>query len=535
MLRLVVGPDLLKERGITPPVPNENTKDVRSPSVGVIPDTSKKAQGISDALYCVVDLSAGPNAKKYPVSYLSAEPKGGWTDEYKTSKLVLRRIEPGSFKMIGKHDVTLTKPFYCGIFEVTQKQYELVTGENPSEFKGDMRPVEKVSYDMIRGNDAGAKWPASSAVDSYSFMGKLRTRTGIDSFDLPTEAQWEYACRAVTTSKYNNGGDSEDDLKKLGRVLFNQKKRGWREPDADLARHAPDGRGGYSESHTVVGSYIPNAWGLYDMHGNVTEWCLDWRGGLSGGVTDPVGSSSGASRLLRGGSWGNSANWCSSSFRGGGTPAKEHHDIGFRLAISPALLKEQGVAPPVPSSNGRDDRSHGVLARTVVRSIEVFPHADAQNAKWKKRVPWRYTTKAPSADWAKPAFRDNTWRRTNKPLGFGKDASFMSMAERWTTSDIWLRRHFTWKAVTVTRVVFDICHDEDVEIYLNGTNIFNKRGWNHRWEPCEVPVETFMSAVREGDNVLAVKVHDNGPPRYFDCGLTVEVEDDAIDRKENRQ
>ena len=283
-------------------------------------------------LYCVIDLSAGPNASKYPVSYLAAEPKGGWTDEYKTKKLVLRRIEPGKFKMGGEYEVTLTKPFYCGVFEVTQKQYELVTGKNPSEFKGDMRPVEKVSYDMIRGKNAGAKWPASSAVDSSSFIGKIRERTGIEGFDLPTEAQWEYACRAGTTGKYNNGGDSEADLKKLGRFALNQKARGYEEADGSFSKHKPDGKGGCWDRHTVVGSYVPNAWGLYDMHGNVWEWCLDWHGHhLSGGVTDPQGPSSGVHRVRRGGSWSSHAELCASSGRGGGKPWGENNSVGFRL------------------------------------------------------------------------------------------------------------------------------------------------------------------------------------------------------------
>ena len=144
-------------------------------------------------LYMVVDLSAGSNATSYPVSYLAEPPKEGFnTDEYKTAKLVLRRIKSGSFKM-GEDggDVTLTNPFYCGIFQVTQKQYMLVMGTNPSKYTGDKRPVECVSYDMIRGKSNGALWPLCSAVD-VSFMGKLRARTGLD-FDLPTEAQWEFA------------------------------------------------------------------------------------------------------------------------------------------------------------------------------------------------------------------------------------------------------------------------------------------------------------------------------------------------------
>ena len=247
--------------------------------------------------YCVIDLSAG--ASSYPVDYMDEPPGGGFnTDEYKTTKLVLRLIGPGAFKMGGQYDVTLTKPFYCGIFEVTQRQYELVTGSNPSAYKGDMRPVESVSWNIIRGDSSTYNWPSSANVDPSTFMGRIQARTGLN-FDLPTEAQWEYACRAGTTSKYNNGGDSWNDLKLLGRYYDNRS----------------DGKGGYSDAHTKVGSYQPNAWGLYDMHGNVSEWCLDWYGSLSSGVTDPEGSSSGSCRVLRGGCWSSEAGNCAASRR----------------------------------------------------------------------------------------------------------------------------------------------------------------------------------------------------------------------------
>ena len=232
--------DEAKEYGedLLAPVEKKST-----PSGGNAPTANVSAAPRGGSLYCVVDLSAEPNADKYPVSYLDAEPKGGWTDEYKTTKLVLRRIEPGMFKMGDKYEVTLTKPYYMGVFEVTQKQYELVTGDKPSAFKGDMRPVENVSWNDARGDSTIHDWPTVKTVAEDSFMGSIRTRTGL-SFDLPTEAQREYACRAWTTSKYNNGGDFEDDLKKLGRFVLNQKRGGWREPDAELSRHEPDGKGG---------------------------------------------------------------------------------------------------------------------------------------------------------------------------------------------------------------------------------------------------------------------------------------------------
>ncbi len=333
------------------------------------------AAAFAGRLYCVVDLSAGPNASKYPVSYLTEAPKDGWTDEYKTTKLVLRRIEPGTFIMgenqkYESHRVTLTKPFYIGVFEVTQKQYALVTGDDPSAFKGDMRPVEMVSYEMIRGNDEGARWPSSSAVDTYSFMGKLRARTGLD-FDLPTEAQWEYACRAGTKSTYNNGGDFEDNLKRLGRFVFNQKSRGWWESDADFARHRPDGKGGHSNHHTVVGSYLPNAWGLYDMHGNVHEWCLDWYGELSYG-TDPIGVSSSADRVVRGGSW-LSTSHCRAASRNKNIPRRGSNDWGFRLAVGHATpTRPSGAAQPTGD----------VASKNLVRngSFEADPVKDGDYA-----------------------------------------------------------------------------------------------------------------------------------------------------------
>ena len=251
--------------------------------------------------YLVIDLSGGTSATSYPVTALAAPPEGGWTDEYKTTKLVLRRIESGSYKMNGSYDITISNPFYMGVFEVTQKQYQLVMGSNPSSYKGDARPVECVSWNTIRGDSSTHNWPSVTTVDANSFMGKIRAKTGL-SLDLPTEAQWEYACRAGTTSDYNNGGSTEADLKKLGRYKGNQN----------------DGRGGYLE-HTKVGSYMPNAWGLYDMHGNVWEVCLDWYGDLSSS-TDPKGPTSGSERVERGGDWSLYAGGCTSSCRLHSTP-----------------------------------------------------------------------------------------------------------------------------------------------------------------------------------------------------------------------
>ena len=263
------------------------------------------------ATYCVIDLSGGWSASSYPVTYLDTPPSGGFNvDSYKTTKLVLKRIEAGTFIMgedqtNTSHRVTLTKPFYMGLFEVTQEQYTLVAGSNPSDFavSGAKRPVETVSYNAIRGSTNGAKWPTSNVVDSDSFMGKLRARTGLD-FDLPTEAQWEYACRAGTTTKYSYGNSANGDYM-------------WYSSNSSSKTHE-------------VGTKQPNPWGLYDMHGNVLEWCLDRHAYTLSYGTDPKGSSSGSSRLVRGGAW--DGNVADSSFRGHDAPSFEYYHLGFRLA-----------------------------------------------------------------------------------------------------------------------------------------------------------------------------------------------------------
>ena len=298
--------------------------------------------------YLVIKLSGGPDAASYPMSYLDAEPQGGWTDEYKTEKLVLRRIQPGTFTMgcetteVGyggteavPHPVMISHPFYMGVFEVTQRQYQLVMGTNPSSYKGDMRPVEYVSWNTIRGISSTYNWPNVKTVAHSTFIGKLRAKTGLEGFDLPTEAQWEYACRAGTTTALNNGKNltslyQDSAMDEVGRYGYNNGYQGG----------TKDGKGGYSDYHTTVGSYKPNDLGLYDMHGNVWEWCLDWHTSrsefTSAAVTDPVGSASGSFRVIRGGGWYNSAQDCRSANRVS-APAGGGDNLGFRLCCSAGL------------------------------------------------------------------------------------------------------------------------------------------------------------------------------------------------------
>ena len=304
--------------------------------------------------YMVIDLSGGPTAANYPVSYLSGVPAGGWTDEYKTTKLVLRRIPAGTFTMgspegeLGRelretqHSVTLTKDFYIGVFEVTQKQWERVMGNWPSYFNNaayrETRPVDWVSYYEIRenslpetdeahkGSAISPNWPQSDQVHADSFIGRLRAKTRLTTFDLPTEAQWEYACRAVTTNALNSGFDltnmyADAHMAEVGRYYHNH-------PGGHSSDPIVSTDGGTAK----VGSYLPNAWGLYDMHGNVYEWCLDWYAGYPGAVSNPPGAASGSFRVIRGGGSIFDAWFCRSPSRNCFSPDSRYYSCGFRLS-----------------------------------------------------------------------------------------------------------------------------------------------------------------------------------------------------------
>ncbi len=288
------------------------------------------------APYMVIDLSGGPSASQYNVRYTSTPP-GLNDDTCRTTEMWLRLIPKGSFMMgspadeLGRHPdeayhhVTLTQPFYMGVFEVTQRQYELVMGTNPSTFKGATRPVESVSYNSLRGSVWGSQWPANDRVDESSFFGKLHTKIPFQA-DLPTEAQWEYACRAGMTKALNNGYDV------TGRTC-------WRL--AEVGRYdgnINDFKGGFAE-HTKVGQYLPNAWGLYDMHGNVGEMCLDrYQNNLGTfAVTNPRVTSASEHRVMRGGSYFSTALICRSAYRHTQAPGFSSNQTGFRVCVLSGL------------------------------------------------------------------------------------------------------------------------------------------------------------------------------------------------------
>jgi formylglycine-generating enzyme required for sulfatase activity len=212
-----------------------------------------------------------------------------------------RLIPAGKFLMGdsgSQHEVILTRPFYMGMYPVTQGEYERVIGRNPSHFKGDRHPVECVSWE-----DAMAYIERLNSISEEKSLGRR--------YRLPTESEWEYACRAGSTSAYCFG-----------------------EEESLLGDYAWYGSNSGSKTHPV-GEKRPNAWGLHDMHGNVLEWCSDWYGDYPRvTVTDPVGPKDGSYRVLRGGCWSGGAAFCRSSYRRGGDPSYRFSYLGFCLALS---------------------------------------------------------------------------------------------------------------------------------------------------------------------------------------------------------
>lgn len=233
-------------------------------------------------------------------------------------KLVL--IHPGSFTMgspvgeVGRkenetpHEVTISKSYYLGIYEVTQGEYEKVMGKNPSRNKGVRLPVEEVTW-----------------LDADTFCSKLSEMPDEKSagrqYRLPTEAEWEYACRAKNRTAFSFADSAEW----LEEFAWSCQKEGNIHP---------------------VGEKKPNSWGLYDMHGNVWEWCEDWFGDYPiDDVTDPEGPSSGSLVVFRGGAWDTSAAYCRAAYRGRLDPLVLSDSHGFRVALSlPTTTSE-----PVPS------------------------------------------------------------------------------------------------------------------------------------------------------------------------------------------
>jgi formylglycine-generating enzyme required for sulfatase activity len=228
-------------------------------------------------------------------------------------KLEMVALSGGAFQMGSNdgeddekpvHRVTVS-PFAVGKYEVTQLQWKAVmkSNDNPSHFRGDNLPVENVSWN-----------------DAVEFCRRLSSQTG-KTYRLPTEAEWEYACRAGTTTPFAFGPSLSS-----AQANFNGSY-----PYGEAAK------GVYREKTMPVGSFAPNAFGLYDMHGNVWEWCQDWHDKdyyWQSPGNNPQGPTSGTYRVLRGGSWDYNGDYCRSGNRSGNSPDSRTHYLGFRVVVS---------------------------------------------------------------------------------------------------------------------------------------------------------------------------------------------------------
>ena len=231
--------------------------------------------------------------------------------------------EKGRFQIEAQHRVTLTKGYWLGKYEVTQGQWESVMGGNPSEFNDENRPVERVSWD-----------------DCQKFIRKVNGLLGYGAVRLPTEAEWEYACRADGKSSYCRlTGEDEVTEATLDKVAWYDTSREW-------------------GTHPV-GQKKPNAFGFYDMHGNVWEWCADLAGEYDGDATDPAGPISGTFRVLRGGSWGYPARLCRSAFRLRCYNGRRDPYYGFRLAYSIRSRVEVKPTGRVTEGDSARERDRG--------------------------------------------------------------------------------------------------------------------------------------------------------------------------------
>jgi len=258
------------------------------------------------------------------------------------------RINGGTFTMgspdneVGRDDDEIQRQvtvsaFWMGKYEVTQKEYQEIMGVNPSEFRRDNLPVESVTwFDAVEYCNKRSQKEGLTPV--YTITGRtpstgypitaatVTVNWNANGYRLPTEAEWEYACRAGTTTRFWSGND---DASLAGKA--NIADLSLKDIVRDVLKEWTNIRDGYSKT-SPVGSFTANAWGLHDMHGNVSEWCWDWYAAYAAGSqTDPRGEIAGEYRVGRGGSWFNLAVRTRSAFRAYGDPGSRLGITGFRL------------------------------------------------------------------------------------------------------------------------------------------------------------------------------------------------------------
>ena len=323
-------------------------------------------------LYMVVDLSRGKDSTYWPVQYTACKPDTN-SPAFYTTELWLRRVPAATFKMgygtSGEaspvHGVTLSRDFYCAVLPTTRAQHLLIRGKNtyadywPNgeglDANGDPFDHYPVSKDVTYNEIRGSAWPDEGGVTAGTVIGRLRARTDLQ-FDIPTEAQWEYACRAGHSGNILNDGTpySGSAYTALG---WGQANSGWSSSDKDNHWHP-------------VAKLKPSDWDFYDFYGNVLEWCRDWYAAYtSDAVTDPVGPATGTYRVSRGGSYALNASALNSYYRRHNVSVTTHdNNTGYRLVVG----TDEDVAPWPVEGGGAGERGS---ADSAAGYLETRPAA----------------------------------------------------------------------------------------------------------------------------------------------------------------
>ena len=308
--------------------------------------------------------AAKPNATAHPLKEITSSITG--------MKLVL--IPAGEFQVGSKppHSFLISRAFYLGKYEVTQAEYEKVTGQKPSYFKDQpTHPVEEVSwFDAVAFCNVLSK--REGLPEFYRINGEQVEVPGWNSgYRLPTEAEWEYACRAGSTARWSFG-DNPADVDAYAWFGGNSGRERW--DPVKLEAASKDSRNYFQEivprgcrSHPV-GQKRPNEWGLFDMHGNVWEWCWDWYDEAYYGhkiSKDPTGPSAGKVHVIRGGSWKDLPGNCNSDSRLGWVPLTRYYNFGFRLARTVEPQRDETTTEPAKGAVARANAPAGIILPPV--------------------------------------------------------------------------------------------------------------------------------------------------------------------------
>ena len=330
------------------------------PNVGLT-DAAVRVTAIAtnhfEGLYMVVDLSRGKDSAYWPVQYTACKPDTN-SPAFYTTELWLRRVPAGTFTMgygtsgepAPVHTVTLSRDFYCAVVPTTRAQHLRIRGKNtyadywPNgeglDANGDPFDHYPVSRDVSYNEIRGSAWPDAGGVTAGTVVGRLRARTDLQ-FDIPTEAQWEYACRAGHSGNTLNDGTpySSSAYKTLG---WGQANSGWVQNTSPNDHWHP------------VAKLKPSDWDFYDFYGNVLEWCRDWYAAYTAdAVTDPTGPATGSYRVTRGGSYALNAGALNSYYRRHNLASTSHDEkYGYRLVVDTEEGDATATAQGVQRGNG---------------------------------------------------------------------------------------------------------------------------------------------------------------------------------------